>query len=106
LAGEREFVADASHELRTPLALLQTEIELAPRRPRSPSELHAALRSAGEETQRLVQLAEELLLLTHADVAGYHGGQHLELAPLLIGLSRATAPRPTRGPYRSPARPG
>ena len=34
-ARERRFVADASHELRTPLALLQTELELALRRPRT-----------------------------------------------------------------------
>ena len=39
LARERRFVADASHELRTPLATLQTELELATRRPRSPDEL-------------------------------------------------------------------
>ena len=50
---ERRFVADASHELRTPLALLRTELELALRRPRSPQELEAAIRSAAEETERL-----------------------------------------------------
>ena len=50
---ERRFVADASHELRTPLALLQTELELALRRPRSREELEEALRSAADETQRL-----------------------------------------------------
>jgi signal transduction histidine kinase len=64
---ERRFVADASHELRTPLALLQTELELALRRPRSRKELEAALRSASEETQRLVRLAEDLLLVARAD---------------------------------------
>lgn len=64
---ERRFVADASHELRTPLALLQTELELALRRPRSREELEDALRSASEETQRLVRLAEDLLLIAHAD---------------------------------------
>jgi two-component system, OmpR family, sensor kinase len=64
---ERRFVADASHELRTPLALLQTELELALRRPRSHDELEDALRSAAEETQRLVRLAEDLLLIARAD---------------------------------------
>ena len=34
LERERRFTADASHELRTPLALLETELELALRRPR------------------------------------------------------------------------
>jgi signal transduction histidine kinase len=64
---ERRFVADASHELRTPLALLQTELELALRRPRTHEELEHALRSAAEETQRLVRLAEDLLLIARAD---------------------------------------
>ena len=50
LARERRFVADASHELRTPLATLRTELELAMRRPRSPEELEAALRSAGRRS--------------------------------------------------------
>ena len=64
---ERRFVADASHELRTPLALLRTELEVALRRPRSHDELEAALRSAAEETERLVRLSEDLLLIARAD---------------------------------------
>ncbi len=64
---ERRFLADASHELRTPLALLQTELDLALRRPRSPAELEDALRSAAEETVRLTRLAEDLLLLARSD---------------------------------------
>jgi two-component system OmpR family sensor kinase len=67
LARERIFVADASHELRTPLAILKTEIELALRRGRSAEELRAALESAGEETDRLVQLAEDLLVIARVD---------------------------------------
>ena len=64
---ERRFVADASHELRTPLALLRAEIDLALDLPRSDSELEASLRSAGEEVDRLTQLAEDLLLLARID---------------------------------------
>lgn len=67
LARERTFVADASHELRTPLALLKTELELALRRRRTPEELEQALRSAADETDRLAQLAEDLLVLARAD---------------------------------------
>jgi len=64
---ERTFVADASHELRTPLAILKTELELALRRGRTHEELQAALRSAAEETDRLAQLAESLLVIARAD---------------------------------------
>ena len=67
LERERAFVADASHELRTPLALLKAELELALRRPRSPEELEQALRSAAGETDRLVRLAEDLLVLARSD---------------------------------------
>ena len=67
LERERRFTADASHELRTPLALLETELELALRRPRSPEELEAALRSAAEEVDRLRRLADDLLVLAQLD---------------------------------------
>jgi DNA-binding response OmpR family regulator/signal transduction histidine kinase len=67
LERERRFVADASHELRTPLALLETELELALRQPRSHAELEGAVRSAAEETDRLVRLAEDLLVVASAD---------------------------------------
>jgi two-component system OmpR family sensor kinase len=64
---ERAFVANASHELRTPLALLRGELELALRERRSPEALRAALASAAEETDRLAQLAEDLLVLARSD---------------------------------------
>jgi signal transduction histidine kinase len=66
-ARERTFVADASHELRTPLAILKGELELALRAGRTHAELEAALRSAAEETDRLVQLAEDLLVIARSD---------------------------------------
>ena len=67
LERERALVSNASHELRTPLALLKTEIELALDEPESAPALAAALRSAGEETDRLAQLADDLLLLASVD---------------------------------------
>jgi heavy metal sensor kinase len=66
-ARERRFVADASHELRTPLGILKAELELALRSGRSPEELRAALESAAEETDRLVALAEDLLVIARMD---------------------------------------
>jgi two-component system OmpR family sensor kinase len=67
LERERRFVSDASHELRTPLAALRTELELALRRERTPEELEDALRSAAEETERLAQLADDLLVLARSE---------------------------------------
>ncbi|HEY7630657.1 MAG TPA: ATP-binding protein [Thermoleophilaceae bacterium] len=81
LARERAFVADASHELRTPLAVLKAEIDLALRRGRSADELRAALESAGEETDRLVQLAEDLLVIARVD----EGRLQLRVEDLQVG---------------------
>ena len=67
LARERSFVSDASHELRTPLAILRTELELALRGERSRDELEDAVRSAAEETERLNQLADDLLVIARSD---------------------------------------
>jgi two-component system, OmpR family, sensor kinase len=66
LERERRFVSDASHELRTPLAALRTELELALRRERTRGELREALHSAAEESDRLSQLAEDLLVLARS----------------------------------------
>jgi heavy metal sensor kinase len=66
-ARERTFVSDASHELRTPLGILKTELELALGGGRTEQELRDAVRSAAEETDRLVQLAEDLLVIARSD---------------------------------------
>jgi two-component system OmpR family sensor kinase len=63
---ERGFVDDASHELRTPLSILKAELDLALARPRTPEELTAALKSAAVETDHLVRLAEDLLVLARS----------------------------------------
>jgi signal transduction histidine kinase len=67
LERERDFVADAGHELRTPLALLRTELELALRHSEGVDELRAAIRAASEAAERLVQLAEDLLLIARTE---------------------------------------
>jgi heavy metal sensor kinase len=64
---ERRFLDDASHELRTPLSVLKGELELALRRDRSPEELRTTLTLAAEETDRLVRLAEDLLVLSRTN---------------------------------------
>ena len=66
-ARERTFVSDASHELRMPLAILKAELDLALARGRSNEELVAAMRSAADESDRVVQLAEDLLVIARSD---------------------------------------
>ena len=64
---ERAFVDDASHELRTPLAMHKTELELALRYAKTPEEMRAAIASAIVEVDRLIQLAEDLLVLARSE---------------------------------------
>jgi heavy metal sensor kinase len=64
---EQRFVADASHELRTPLTNLRAEIDLALRHPGDANALREALESSGEETDRLVRLTRDLLLLAQSN---------------------------------------
>jgi two-component system, OmpR family, sensor kinase len=66
-ARESQFVSDASHELRTPLGIVKTELELALRGSYSRDELEEAIRSAAEENDRVIQLAEDLLVIARAD---------------------------------------
>jgi two-component system OmpR family sensor kinase len=86
LERERALVSTASHELRTPLALMKAEIELALDDPGSAQELAAALRSAGAETDRLAQLADDLLLLASLD----GGGLRLRRTEVPVGELLAT----------------
>ena len=67
LARERRFVDDAAHELRTPLALHKTELELALRYGADAGELREAISSAAIEIDRLIQLAEDLLVVARAE---------------------------------------
>lgn len=66
LAEQRRFVVDASHELRSPLTNLRSSLEVAlthPDRDDWPAVVTAAL----TDTERLQQLAEDLLVLARVD---------------------------------------
>jgi two-component system OmpR family sensor kinase len=80
LERERSFVDDASHELRTPLALHKTELELALRYARTQEEMRAAIASAIVEVDRLIALAEDLLVLARSE----QGKLALQLRPVRV----------------------
>ena len=67
---ERRFVDDASHELRTPLALHRAELELALRYGEDADGLRKSIGSAIEEVDRLVALAEALLVVARSGEDG------------------------------------
>jgi heavy metal sensor kinase len=83
-ARERAFVDDAAHELRTPLTMLRGELELAETRPRTAAELEATVHSARRQTERLVALANDLLILARsADGKLPIRREHLDVRALL-----------------------
>ena len=82
----RRFAADAAHELRTPLTALKGGIEVALRTERPREEYRRVLVSSLEEVERLVRLAEDLLLLSRFSAGALPARERVELQPLLHDL--------------------
>lgn len=80
LEKQRNFVADVSHELRTPLTTLRGNLGLLQRTPPIPAEEQAdILNDMVDESDRLIRLVNELLILARADA-----GRSLAKDPLAI----------------------
>jgi len=62
-----EFSSHVAHELKTPLAIIRGEIELALSENREPDEYRRVLETSLEETDRLIRIARDLLLLARLD---------------------------------------
>ena len=68
LGMQRDFVADVSHELRTPLTTIRGNLALLGRDPPMPDEERAeVLNDLVEESDRLIRLVNDLLILARAD---------------------------------------
>lgn len=87
----RRFAADAAHELRTPLTALRGELEVGLRSDRSPEEYRRVLRSVLESVERLVRLAEDLLVLSRASSGGLVRSGPVDLETLVLGALDAGA---------------
>jgi heavy metal sensor kinase len=82
----RRFTADAAHELRTPLTALKGGLEVALRHPRSAEEYARTIGESLEEVDRLVRLAEDLLLLSRTTAGAGLARQRVEVEPLLLDV--------------------
>lgn len=82
----RRFSADAAHELRTPLTALKGGLEVALRARRSPEEYRQVLVAKLEEVDRLIRLAEDLLIVGRAgaDLASPRAPVELEQVALEV----------------------
>jgi two-component system OmpR family sensor kinase len=87
----RRFSADAAHELRTPLTALKGTLEVALRADRSGREYREALASALEEVERLVRLAEDLLLMSRATAGPEAPRARVDVEPLVLDVAEVGA---------------
>jgi signal transduction histidine kinase len=91
LDEERRFTADASHELRTPLSVMVTELDVAVRSSKTPTEAKEILESVGEEVRAISRIVDNLLVLSRTEATG-----RVDLArrPVnLLDLARAVVAR-------------
>jgi len=80
----KRFTADAAHELRTPLASLRTVGEIALQEAVEPEDYREAIGSILEETSRLNQTIEGLLLLARAEASRPARKEQLIFLPELV----------------------
>jgi signal transduction histidine kinase len=85
---QRQLFADLSHELKTPLTILKGEFEVILRKARSNEEYQGTLKSALEETDRIIKLAENLLILAKFDSKeGFKKKDKVDIAAILNGIA-------------------
>jgi two-component system OmpR family sensor kinase len=78
----RQFLADASHELRTPLTSIHGFAELFRLGPDAKVDVPVILRRIEEESDRMKDLVEDLLLLARLDQTRPVGREAVDLAVL------------------------
>ncbi len=84
LEMQRNFVADVSHELRTPLTTLRGNLGLLRREPPIPAEEQTdILTDLVDESDRLIRLVNDLLVLARADAGRNLAKEPIEILPVL-----------------------
>jgi two-component system, OmpR family, sensor kinase len=80
----RQFVGDASHELRTPLTSIRGYVDLYRRGGlEEPGKLADAMRRVGQESARMTELVDDLLLLARLDQGRPLASDRVDLATVL-----------------------
>lgn len=89
LQMQRDFVADVSHELRTPLTTVRGNLALLARTPPIPPvEREDILSDVVDETERLIRLVSDLLILARADVGRKLKCEPVPVQPLVEDVCR------------------
>ena len=87
LQQQRNFVSDVSHELRTPLTTLRGNLGLLKREP-SAGEADDILTDMVDESDRMIRLVNNLLLMAHADAGRSLAKEPVQLLPLIEEVVR------------------
>jgi signal transduction histidine kinase len=89
LQAQRRMVADASHELRTPLTTIRGNLALLRRDPPiDPADREAVIGDMIDETNRLIRLVNDLLVLARADAGRPLQPEPLPLKPFVEDICR------------------
>jgi two-component system, OmpR family, sensor kinase len=89
LQAQRRLVADASHELRTPLTTIRGNLGLLKRQPPIAAEdKEAVLGDMVDETDRLIRLTNDLLVLARSDSGRPLRHEPVPIAPLVEDVCR------------------
>lgn len=89
LQAQRRLVTDASHELRTPLTTIRGNLSLLERQPPIADEdKTAVLADLVDETNRLIRLTNDLLVLARSDAARPLRREPIDLQPLIDDVCR------------------
>ena len=89
LEMQRDFVADVSHELRTPLTTLRGNLGLLRREPPIRADERAdILTDMTDESDRMIRLVNDLLILARADAGQTLHHEPLSVRPLLEDICR------------------
>ena len=89
LEMQRDFVADVSHELRTPLTTLRGNLDLLKRKPPIPADEKAdILEDMVDESDRLIRLVNDLLILARADAGRNLAKEPVDLPPVIEEVCR------------------
>jgi two-component system, OmpR family, sensor kinase len=89
LQSQRRMVADASHELRTPLTSIRGNLGLLQRQPPiSAEDQGAVMVDVVDETDRLIRLVNDLLVLARSDTGRPLRSEPIAIAPLVDDVCR------------------
>ncbi len=89
LEQQRNFVSDVSHELRTPLTTLRGNLGLLLHKPPVPEDIQEDIVSdMVDESDRMIRLVNELLMLAHADAGRSLAKEPVAINPIIEETTR------------------